>query len=209
MNTNLLFITLLTLTLGIDIPKIDIYIESLCPFSGSFVVTSFKEFHQFENKAKLADVTFYSHGKSTENNDGTFECQHGDNECLGNLIHTCAKANLNKEEFHSFLICLFEDVEFPNEDFFESLYHCTPSSIADSIKTCAKSETGNELQQKVAEKTPDQLTVPYIGVDGQHDTNVEIQIEHNMLKYLCKDRQDVEGCKEVMSVVSVPRLHSK
>jgi interferon gamma-inducible protein 30 len=202
MKTNLIFIlTIITLPqLYTSSPaKIDIYIASLCPYSRFFVEDSFKKFQAFEHHYELASVNFYTHGKATETTDGTYQCQHGPNECKGNLIHTCAKAKLDKETFHEFLICIFNDIKYTNDNFTESLHYCVPGSKADEIESCSKSTEGNRLQHEVADKTPDDFHVPWVIVNDQpHNQRVEDEIREDMLRYLCKDRQEVPGCKDLL-----------
>jgi interferon gamma-inducible protein 30 len=180
--------------------KIDIYIESLCPDSRNFVLKSFRNFQAFPNRAQLADVTFYSFGNAIEKLDGSkwvFECQHGENECLGNTIHSCAQARLEKDAYNNFLICIFNDIGKTRLDFKRSLSNCLNNTeLVGQILQCANSKEGNELHHRMARLTPAEHTyVPWVTVDGKHNKNVEDMIMLDMVKYLCKDRQEVPGCK--------------
>src|SRR5689334_361194 len=88
-----------------SVPKVDVYMESLCPDSIHFIETSFKPFFSNPSKHELADVTIYTSGNSHDTWDGSkwvFTCQHGDNECYGNTIETCAKKILDKEAHQNF-----------------------------------------------------------------------------------------------------------
>lgn len=49
--------------------------------------------------------------------DGTwdFVCQHGINECLGNMYHSCALAKYNRSESAAFINCMMTSFDAPND----------------------------------------------------------------------------------------------
>jgi interferon gamma-inducible protein 30 len=183
-----------------SIPKIDIFTESLCPDCMEFLQASLSAYQSNPSKTQLADIYIYTYGNAHESWNGSkwvFECQHGNNECYGNFIETCAKAKLNKDEYFNFLICLDGSlIKSESEDFNKAISDCLENEKVKLILECANSDEGDRLEHEVAQKTPEHDYVPWVVVDGRHDENVEQQIFENMIKYLCKEKSYLEGCKE-------------
>jgi interferon gamma-inducible protein 30 len=201
----LITIYLISLTLQ-DVPKIDVFIESLCPDCMQFIQTSFIAFNSNPSRTELANVTFYSYGNAHESWDGSkwvFTCQHKENECYGNVIETCAQSKLEKDDYHNFLICLEGDIRKSGKDFNVSTRKCLKEDLAAAVIDCAVSDEGNRLEHAVAQKTPEHKYVPWIVVNGVHDTNLENRILENMTKYLCEGRPELEGCKGDLELASV------
>jgi len=67
---------------------VTVYYESLCPYSRAFIR---EQLHPaFEPLADYIDVLFLPFGKSIiENNGESFWCQHGNDECVGNMVQSC------------------------------------------------------------------------------------------------------------------------
>jgi interferon gamma-inducible protein 30 len=199
MKTFILILLTICLAMpALSVTKIDIYIESLCPYCMALIANSFKPFHANPSKDQLAEVNFYSYGNAHETWDGSkwvFQCQHGDNECYGNIIETCAQAKLDKETYHTFLICLEGDIKKTGKDFNQSLKNCMCEDGVKDVLACVNSEEGNKLEHEIAQKTPVHKGVPWIVVDGIVDENIQGEIFDNMTKYLCKGKPELEGCK--------------
>ena len=64
----------------------------------------------------MVDLYFYTYGNAHETKNGTsweFTCQHGSNECLGNVIETCALALIVDDlTAMKFVTCLEESSKF-------------------------------------------------------------------------------------------------
>jgi interferon gamma-inducible protein 30 len=196
---SLIAISLLASAILADKPKIDVFVESLCPDCQGFIENSFKQYQTNESRLELADVTFFPYGNAKETFDGSkwiFTCQHGPNECYGNIIETCARDQLQKDDFNTFMVCLEADITKTGKDFNKSLANCltNPDEIG-VITQCAEGDMGNQLEHEVAQATPQHDYVPWVVVNGVHDVDAENQILDNMVKYLCKDRTDLPGCK--------------
>ena len=76
-----------------EIPKlnVEIYIESECKYSKLFIQEQVKPAYE-HIKNESVRLTFIPFGKSqsiVENSEVTFQCQHGQVECVGNMIIAC------------------------------------------------------------------------------------------------------------------------
>lgn len=69
--------------------KLDLYYESLCPACTTFVTREVSELMAAEGVPEITDITFYPYGNARENPDRTFTCQHGPDECKGNMNMAC------------------------------------------------------------------------------------------------------------------------
>ena len=192
---SLLFILFLTLSsCQKHVPKIQVYIESLCPDCMYFINRSFKNFIEKVSKPNLADIEFIPYGNAKEKYNETtkkwdFECQHGENECYGNIIETCIIQNLGRINSYQKILCIESNIEKYNLNFDVALNDCfdgDPNEIQ-QIHDCVGSEMGNIYLHQMAQKTGDHLYVPWVLVDGVHDVSAENQIIESLIDYLCGD----------------------
>ena len=174
------------------IPKITIYMESLCPYSIEFITTSIKEFYTKVTKPNLAYIEIIPYGNAKETYDLTtkkysFTCQHGENECYGNLISTCSLNVLGRIKGQLNIICLLENIYDFNRNFDTTLEHCLSSEpdLLQEIKDCVSSDMGDVYQHQMAQKTGDHLGVPWILVDGVYDEDTNDKIWTSLIDYLC------------------------
>jgi interferon gamma-inducible protein 30 len=216
----LLFVFLI---ISVKSVQIDVLVESLCPDCMGFISQSFAEFFKAENHHLLANVTFYPYGNAHQSFDGTrwnFVCQHGANECYGNLIETCVVRQFTPEFSHNFLICLEGNILSHGKDFKAASDACLtnqPQTVLDTIWNCVNSDVGNSFQHEVADFTekvnPPHKYVPWIIVDGTHDAKVEDAIMNDMLGYLCQhSRLNIPACEtrsEFLNSFFEEKNHSK
>jgi len=81
-----------------DRVRIDLYTESLCPGCMQVITTSLKTALNTKDFDKIADIHVWIYGNAHETQQGgkwVFTCQHGDDECYGNLLETCAQNKLD------------------------------------------------------------------------------------------------------------------
>ena len=181
------------------IPKITIYMESLCPYCIEFITTSIKEFYEKVTKPNVAFIEMIPYGNAEEIYDSTtnkysFKCQHGENECYGNLISTCSLNILGRINGQKNIICLLENIYGFGRNFDLTLEHCLSSEpdILQEIKDCVQSDIGNMYQHQMAQKTGKHLGVPWILVDGEYDEDTNDKIWTSLVDYLCGD--DLNKC---------------
>jgi hypothetical protein len=191
-----------------DIPKIDVYFETLCTDCHKFINTTFAEFQKHPGHLQLANVTFHPYGNATEdwvpeNKTWTYTCENGEVECHGNIIETCAKAKMPQEDFNNFIVCVHQDILKSNFNFNASATNCLINkTLADNIITCSYDLEGNRLENDVAMDTPDHDYVPWITVNGYQFPEVQMLLMNDMTAFLCDYMEDptIPGCNNTMSV---------
>jgi hypothetical protein len=85
----------------------------------------------------------------------TIFCQHGGDECFGNLIQNCAASKLAPHEADEFIICMEGNLKRGMQCMDQASYSgCVSdeSSIA-ALETCAKGEEGMKLMLAAGKKT--------------------------------------------------------
>jgi len=192
----LLVLTLNVVVQSADAPfVIDFYMESLCPYCVQFTTRSLKNFFAREGNEELAIINFvpYGNAKEAQRADGTFQftCQHGEPECQGNLIETCAVNVLDRTSANSFIVCLESTY---SGDFNAAKDKCLAhdQDSKSVIDQCLASEAANALEHEMAQKTnslqPPHRWVPWVVVDGAHDDKITDVAD--LVEYLCKKRSD-------------------
>lgn len=91
-------------------------------------------------------------------------CQHGNDECLGNLIHTCAASLSNTDQFMEMVFCMAEK---PNWGIEKSSYQCMQENQIDmnQVKECVESPQGNKLfadYGKITSAVPGRQGTPWV-----------------------------------------------
>ena len=192
---NLLLLIILSLSnQQVHIPKIQVYIESLCPDCVDFIGNSFKRFMEEVKKPNLAEIEFIPFGNGQEHyNEETkkyeFSCQHGENECYGNLIETCAIQMQGRIQSYNTILCIESNIAKYGADFDKTLEFCLSDKPDDLslVKQCVTSDIGNEYQHQMVQKTQKHDYVPWVMVDGVHDEKKEGKILASLVDYLCGD----------------------
>jgi len=79
---------------------LDLYYESLCPDSIYFMVLQlFPTWQKFGSQLQINYKPFgFASWVETVDGGYTFECQHGENECLGNKAQACLLSMVSKQE---------------------------------------------------------------------------------------------------------------
>lgn len=178
--------------------KIEILVESLCPYSIKFINESFANFFHTPNSDKLAEVIIYPFGNGKQKFNETtglyeFKCQHGINECYGNLIQVCAMNILkNSHDSYEFLICSYSKIKEHKKDFDKNLKFCLnelkyEEEYEEKIKECSKNKDGNRLMHLVASNYPDHKHVPWVVVNGEFDEESSNSVIENLLEYACEN----------------------
>jgi len=157
---------------------VDVYYECLCPDSRYFVL------HQlmpaYKKVGSLLDVRMWPYGKasSESTSDGfSFQCQHGQPECEGNIYHACVGEKVeDQDRMLEMIKCMINDNFQPEE----SARKCASHQSLDfsSIQTCATGREGEELHYKAGLKTealsPRVTFIPTIELDGSQHSQKEI-----------------------------------
>ncbi len=193
-----------------SVVKIDVLFESLCPYCKDLIKRSFNEFLDFPDHDKLAVINWVPFGNAYDHWDEAkqewvTECQHGPQECVGNLVEVCARKKLDLASYYNFLVC-FENNFTAKDNAYKAAKKCSPDQ-GDAINYCAQGKEGNILLHEASLETPDSIEYnPWIVVNGEHDTDAESDITDSLVDYLCKDRKDIPSCVKHMDMKSLKAL---
>lgn len=176
----------------LDAPPVNVtlYYESLCPDCKE--VWQYQLFPTFQKLASsgILNVYLVPYGNAQERQYGNqwiFYCQHGQAECIGNLIETCALHHYpNQNVYMPFLHC----VEYYGPTATNARYCASLQKMDYSvISSCAAGTEGNQLQHQMALKTealsPPHQYVPWFTMNGHHSYTIQQQLSSNMLAYVC------------------------
>ena len=178
-----------------SVPKIQVYIESLCPDCVNFITKSFKSFYENVKNPNLEEIEFIPYGNAQEvYNENTgrydFTCQHKENECYGNIIETCAIQIKGRVKSYGTILCIESNIASYKLDFDNTLEYCLKEEedTLQEIKDCVSSDKGNYYEHQMVQKTDiDHKYVPWVVVNGVHDVDAENKIIESLVDYLCGD----------------------
>jgi len=80
-----------------DKVNFSLYYETLCPYCRQFIVAQLSK--AYETILDIINITIVPYGNAHETYDSSsqlykFTCQHGPQECLGNLVHVKTKKDV-------------------------------------------------------------------------------------------------------------------
>jgi interferon gamma-inducible protein 30 len=181
---------------------VDVYYEVLCPDSRYFVQHELLPAH-----AKLGDaldVRLWPYGKATTTSDGKgswrFQCQHGPEECEGNIWHACAAVHVASQAIRLQMVeCMIDD----NDDAAAAASRCAGrlGVELEGMAACAGGEEGRRLHWQAGLDTdrlqPKVSFIPTIKLEGSQGSQKAIL--KNFLKEVCKVYEEKyhelpEGC---------------
>ncbi|XP_002126795.2 gamma-interferon-inducible lysosomal thiol reductase-like [Ciona intestinalis] len=172
--------------------KIELYFESLCPGCRQFITTQLYPTWMSlkESGIMTASMVPYGNAKEVQLSSGmwNYTCQHGAEECVGNLIENCI-IHYSEDKFDTYFPILYcmEDASDP----IKAAEMCVKKSDLDwdQIHTCSKGEQGNHLMHKSAMKTealdPAHKYVPWIVANGKHTEGMQQEAQGNLMKFVC------------------------
>jgi interferon gamma-inducible protein 30 len=120
-----------------------------------------------------------------------FTCQHGPNECLGNMLEQCVLNGYKNDSIAAFpvIYCMEKQLHqsmkpldvakacSPSEDFFNQVVKCTNGPLGNALMHLNAVET--------AALQPPHEYVPWIVVNGIHTEKIQDEISDDMLKFVC------------------------
>ncbi|NXG72992.1 GILT reductase, partial [Baryphthengus martii] len=171
--------------------ELSLFYESLCPACRSFLV------HQlFPAWLLLPDgvfnVTLVPYGNAQERNVSgkwQFQCQHGPEECLGNMIETCLMHEA--EDFGTYFRVIFclESGSSVTKNLEACLQVHAPQLDGGRIAACVQGDVGAALMHRNAQITealdPPHEYVPWILINGKHTDELQAQAEASLLGLIC------------------------
>eukprot|EP00009_Paramoeba_aestuarina_P003342 CAMPEP_0201522684 /NCGR_PEP_ID=MMETSP0161_2-20130828/18482_1 /ASSEMBLY_ACC=CAM_ASM_000251 /TAXON_ID=180227 /ORGANISM="Neoparamoeba aestuarina, Strain SoJaBio B1-5/56/2" /LENGTH=222 /DNA_ID=CAMNT_0047921599 /DNA_START=59 /DNA_END=727 /DNA_ORIENTATION=- len=180
---------------------VSLYYESLCPYSEAFITGSLND--AYTNVPELiSNLTLVPYGNAREHQDTNgsyyYTCQHGANECVGNQKECCLIDIYQDYNIHFPIINCMEGAKQP----WNALDECGAAAGYDMtpVDECYTDLMGTKLEhyagQQQAKLNPPLTYVPWIVIDGVHDTAIQDQAQSDLTRYLC-DKQTTNcppGC---------------
>ncbi|CAH0405433.1 unnamed protein product [Chilo suppressalis] len=170
--------------------KIQLYYECLCPDCRKFDTTVFARVYNILQNYLDVHTYPYGNAQTITHADGTvdFECQHGVEECYGNMLHACAIDILaNTTASIEFNMCLmdYKNGEQGSNDATADKCGELLNIKVESIKKCAKGDKGKDLLKYYGDESHKvhYNYVPYVlinGVEWNQDT------ETDFMKRVCQ-----------------------
>jgi len=174
--------------------KLDIalYYESYCPFCQSFWNEQLAP--SFECTSQMMDLTLVPYGNARYTGTAPYKytCQHGPNECAGNLFESALLHVANFTQAFNVISCLELTLQAADE---AAQKRCTAKFGVDfdAVASLAKSDRGNALQYEYAVQTnklnPQHTYVPWLTFNGTHDENTQNKMQLNFLGFVCLQYQ--------------------
>ncbi|XP_070774660.1 gamma-interferon-inducible lysosomal thiol reductase [Enoplosus armatus] len=171
-----------------DPVQVGLYYESLCP--GCRLFLSDMLFPTWLLLNDIMSVTLVPYGNAQEKPDGkkyVYECQHGEDECVGNMIETCL---LSMTEMAFPIIFCMES----SGGVTKAAKSCVelyggPQLSWDKIMSCVNGDQGNQLMHQNALKTkalnPPHQYVPWVTINGEHTEDLQDKAMTSLFTLVC------------------------
>ncbi|XP_011502332.1 PREDICTED: gamma-interferon-inducible lysosomal thiol reductase-like [Ceratosolen solmsi marchali] len=179
---------------------VDIYYESLCPYSALFITKQFIPVYQYLQD--LITVTFIPFGKATAiGYPIKFMCQHGPSECIGNQAQACAlteiihnfKSNVQQNNAVKIVGCVMASRN-PSVAVLKCVKNLgLEANSIQKIKICKNTNIGKELLVTYGRKTAafesPLLSVPSIVINGAKNKNAVSNFIGEICDLISKDKK--------------------
>jgi hypothetical protein len=179
---------------------IELYYETRCPDCVEFINGSLAALWQSKELREHYEITMYPYGNAQsvpmrDVSEGYrfwhpeqkgFEmvhiCQHGNDECFGNLVQACVFSSEGQEKAMELVFCMARVPEYGLE---KSSFECMEKLSIDpkKIRTCVGSREGNNIMTELSKKTaavPGRTGTPWVMINGNNLEN-----PNNLIKSVC------------------------
>ncbi|XP_053382710.1 gamma-interferon-inducible lysosomal thiol reductase-like [Mercenaria mercenaria] len=168
-----------------------LYFESECNACKTFIAEQLYKTWK-ELGSDILNITIVPYGNAKEKKwfgKWEYTCQHGQDECAGNLIETCAMYIMqNFSNYFPFIHCIEAQKWTAPADAAKTCAKNMKIDLA-PITDCANGKLGNGLLHEMALKTaalnPPHMYVPWITFNGQHDGILENRALSDLLSVVC------------------------
>lgn len=167
--------------------EVDVYYEALCPDSRRFFLKQLWPTYSKIGSNIILELIPYGNAHVSGSPDKwTFTCQHGPEECLGNMIQTCAAEILNNTmDSLKFVVCAFNTVR---QDFI--IKECIrDKELQKKVKSCSENSKGRNLEHEMAVKTdaldPPQNFIPWITINKKGSEEINNRANKDLLNLIC------------------------
>lgn len=167
--------------------EVDVYYEALCPDSRRFFLKQlWPTYKKIGNSIILKFIPYGNAEVSGSPDKWTFTCQHGPEECRGNMIQTCATEVLNNTmDSLKFVVCAFNTVRQE-----KIITECIrDKELQVKIRTCADGSMGKNLEREMALLTdaldPPQDFIPWITINKKGSSEINNKANNALLDLIC------------------------
>ncbi|XP_038633493.1 gamma-interferon-inducible lysosomal thiol reductase-like isoform X1 [Scyliorhinus canicula] len=179
--------------------RISLFYESRCPDCRHFVVTQLcPTWVRVKEILNIMLIPFGNAEEILEGRSWQFRCQHGENECQGNIIQSCVMHYLQNATSYMPVICCMESASSALTEAQLCLQTHAPAVLWDTISDCVNGDQGNELMHQNAQMTnelePPHNYVPWILINGEHSEDLQHQAETDLFNLVCKTYIGREVC---------------
>lgn len=171
-----------------DKVNVSLYYESLCPGCRQFLVLQLMPTFIMLNDIMNLELVPYGNAQEKQVGDKfEFTCQHGPDECLGNMIETCVMDKV-PDAAVAVIYCMEAAVNVV-----KAVESClalfSPTTVFGDIMACVNGEEGNQLMHQNAKKTtslqPPHQYVPWITINGEHSDDLQEKAMNSLFKLVC------------------------
>ncbi|XP_022948291.1 gamma-interferon-inducible lysosomal thiol reductase-like [Cucurbita moschata] len=165
--------------------SLQLYYESLCPYSANFIVNYLPKLFD-DDLISIVDLRLVPYGNARVGRNDSITCQHGPNECLLNTVEACAINAWPELDVHfPFIYCIEYLVSKRKYTQWESCFEKLGLNPK-PINECYHTELGKMLELKYAAETdnlePPHKYVPWVVVDGKP----LYEDYENFINYICE-----------------------
>lgn len=183
-----------------------LYYESLCPGCREFIADQLYPTWK-KVGADVLNITLVPYGNAQETEKQgmwIFTCQHGERECLGNILETCI---LHIASDFSQAFETIHCMEASSDPSTAASQCCSKFGIDfSSVSSCANGTLGNKLEHEMGVMTesldpPHQYT-PWITLNGIHTNAIQSRAQSDLLGLVCDTYQGTPppACSAVPNV---------
>ncbi|XP_061652689.1 gamma-interferon-inducible lysosomal thiol reductase [Phyllopteryx taeniolatus] len=167
--------------------QLAVYYESLCPDCIMYLTQVL--YPTWVLLQDILSVQLVAFGNAQETPSGSkyvFKCQHGEQECLGNMIQTCL---LNMSD-NAFLIIFCMEA---STDVIAAAKICvhlySPELSWERLMSCVTGDVGNQLLHQNALRTealdPPHQSVPWVTINGEHTDDLQKKATTSLFPLVC------------------------
>lgn len=159
----------------------------------------------------MVNITIYPYGNANERESGSeweFTCQHGADECDGNMVETCFinLVNFDQNQYMDFVIAYEAELKRSSRDPYataqtmlsSNTYNVTWSALSDCIGTdgAKGGKTGNAFEHQMALWTnaANHQYTPWITLQGKHTDTIQNDCSASTLQCTCAVYEGTNSC---------------
>ncbi|XP_060068154.1 gamma-interferon-inducible lysosomal thiol reductase-like [Ylistrum balloti] len=197
------------------VPPVDftLYYETLCPDCQNFYQKQL--YPTYKAVGAIMNITLVPFGNAHEKKSSAgkwqFQCQHGEQECIGNIIDACT-INIVKNftVYFPFIYCMEEKLYKEDIKPRQAAEKCAKQfqlKEIDSILSCSESDTGIEYEHQMALKTnalqPPHTFVPWVELNGVHTDKIQAAAEKDLTGLICETYMGTKpaACEKVLRYI--------